>query len=287
MSRGRKALDLRGQVFGKLTVVEFAGRDARNQILWKTICACGRNSEKSTAVLRRRPESCSVRCSARTDSRRVLDLMGQQYGRLTVLAAAGIDSGGHRLWVVTCACTPGSRKEVAGSSLNSGRVNSCGCLQVESMRDLRRSGKLQRKFKLEPLEAAIRKFYGSYRGKSRKEDEREFALSLDEFRQLIMAPCFYCGAPPRKYRNGGKASIIRNGIDRVRNEIGYVAGNCVTCCEACNKGKHTMSYVEWITHIDHLVNYQNSIRQLLSLEGEPPSAAISPQSVVPPSRRAE
>lgn len=38
---GRKVLDRTGQIFGKLTVVEFAGYDDKGIVLWKCLCDCG------------------------------------------------------------------------------------------------------------------------------------------------------------------------------------------------------------------------------------------------------
>lgn len=39
--RGRPALDLRGQRFGKLTAKEPAGRNGQNTRLWRCVCSCG------------------------------------------------------------------------------------------------------------------------------------------------------------------------------------------------------------------------------------------------------
>lgn len=63
-----------------------------------------------------------------------------------------------------------------------------------------------------------------------------FELDEDEFRELVKADCFYCGAVPiLRWVNSNE--ILCNGIDRVDNTKGYVKGNVVTACGDCNKMK--------------------------------------------------
>lgn len=64
------------------------------------------------------------------------DLTGMRFGRLTVIAAAGIKSR-QRQW--RCVCDCGGTKVVAGSSLKSGCTKSCGCLNSETARKARTS----------------------------------------------------------------------------------------------------------------------------------------------------
>jgi hypothetical protein len=59
---------------------------------------------------------------------RKIDLLGQRFGRLTVVASA--PSGGkHARWL--CACLCGTRKVVYSSNLLRGLTQSCGCLNRE------------------------------------------------------------------------------------------------------------------------------------------------------------
>ena len=62
----------------------------------------------------------------------------------------------------------------------------------------------------------------------------EYSLTFDEFMAYWNKPCVYCGA-----------EIKNIGVDRVNNEKGYVSGNVVSCCRACNVMKHTMTLQEW------------------------------------------
>ena len=62
---------------------------------------------------------------------RVVDMTGQAHGRLTVLERAGSDRAG-ALW--RCRCTCGAETIARGHHLRSGRIASCGCLNVETLR---------------------------------------------------------------------------------------------------------------------------------------------------------
>lgn len=50
--RGQGALDIRGQIFGRLTALEPAGRRQRS-VLWSCICSCGKEKLATAAALRR------------------------------------------------------------------------------------------------------------------------------------------------------------------------------------------------------------------------------------------
>ena len=68
-----------------------------------------------------------------------------------------------------------------------------------------------------------------------------FELSFDQFTDLIRQTCHYCGEYPTP-TNG-----ITIGIDRIKNAVGYIAGNVVTCCGPCNTLKGCLSYFNFIT----------------------------------------
>lgn len=60
----------------------------------------------------------------------------------------------------------------------------------------------------------------------------EWALTLEQYSEIIKNPCYYCanklGAPVQK----------GSGLDRLDCKIGYVIDNVVSCCEFCNVVKH-------------------------------------------------
>ena len=59
MANEKRLIDLTGQRFGKLVVVEYAGRNERRESLWRCVCDCGNESIVRGDVLRRgTTESC-------------------------------------------------------------------------------------------------------------------------------------------------------------------------------------------------------------------------------------
>jgi hypothetical protein len=57
----------------------------------------------------------------------IIDITGQRFGRLSVLACAGRTKRGNTIW--TCRCDCGNEKIVQASHLRSGSTMSCGCLR--------------------------------------------------------------------------------------------------------------------------------------------------------------
>ena len=81
----------------------------------------------------------------------------------------------------------------------------------------------------------------------------EFAISFDEFKEIVIKPCNYCGI----VRDRGTEQF--NGIDRINSDIGYVANNCVSCCPMCNYMKNTLSCDIFIRRIQHILTYNKLI----------------------------
>ena len=57
--------------------------------------------------------------------KRINDMIGQRYGKLTVEAYSHKDSGSRNYF--TCICSCGASKKIQQSNLLSGRTSSCGC----------------------------------------------------------------------------------------------------------------------------------------------------------------
>lgn len=63
--------------------------------------------------------------------KRIKDLTGNVYGRLTVLALTDKRTKWNEtIWLCKCSC--GQEKEIIGRSLTRGKTLSCGCLCKES-----------------------------------------------------------------------------------------------------------------------------------------------------------
>lgn len=65
-------------------------------------------------------------------SRPSASMIGQKFGRLTVINQAGVNKHRTRMW--NCLCDCGGHVVVSTSSLRSGNTQSCGCLHKDSVR---------------------------------------------------------------------------------------------------------------------------------------------------------
>lgn len=62
-----------------------------------------------------------------------IDLTGQRFGRLSVLAFAGVSPSGRAVW--TCKCDCGAIVDSVGKDLRAGKIQSCGCARKEHCRE--------------------------------------------------------------------------------------------------------------------------------------------------------
>ena len=119
-----KIRDLTGQVFGKLTVVNFAGIGNSRKAMWLCRCECG---NEKTVVGSSLTSGLTKSCGCIN----IKDLSGQTFGKLTVVSLAG-SSNRRAMWLCKCEC--GNEKTVVGDSLTSGSTKSCGC--INNIKDL-------------------------------------------------------------------------------------------------------------------------------------------------------
>lgn len=61
----------------------------------------------------------------------MIDLTDRDFGRLTVIDLAGLDSAGHYLWDCLCIC--GNQIRASTSDLMRGHTKSCGCWRTERL----------------------------------------------------------------------------------------------------------------------------------------------------------
>lgn len=66
-----------------------------------------------------------------------IQMVGKRCGRLTVIYDAGLTENGHYAWGCKCDC--GTEVVVRGAQLRNGTTRSCGCLQRDTLRDIRRT----------------------------------------------------------------------------------------------------------------------------------------------------
>lgn len=190
------------------------------------------------------------------------DLIGKKFGRLTVVRESERPEylkNKSSYWICRCDC--GNEEfAVISTSLKSGRTKNCGCkikdgvleknTNVSARPNKNENG---RSVKEDRESVVIRNsLYNRYRGAARSR-KKNFELSFDEFKEIVLSNCHYCGNPPSMKTVYRKTEfVLYNGIDRIDSKLGYTKDNTVPCCEYCNKAKFTMSkedFRDWVERV--------------------------------------
>jgi hypothetical protein len=136
------AINLRGQVFGRLTVLDDSGEREGSNIIWRCVCSCGTEDFRTSGKRLRSGKTSSCGCLRREKARarRTIDVSGVEFGFARFLRDSGERRGGNHpangaiVW--ECECFGGRRhgfpgckvsfKAVRGDIYEKGQV-SCGC----------------------------------------------------------------------------------------------------------------------------------------------------------------
>ena len=135
-----KALELTGQKFGKLLVLEKTNNRTKDGLIkWKCQCDCGNIVEVAGSYLKKgNTKSCGCnnalkRYNEQQSEKNKIPL-GTKYRKLTVIQDLGFRNQieGHRRRWYLCQCECGEFKEVMGNLLKTGQVSSCGHCNLNS-----------------------------------------------------------------------------------------------------------------------------------------------------------
>lgn len=137
-----KLIDLSGNIYGRLTVIEkdpdYQKRNgfSNKKTYWKCQCSCGKIVLKDAYNLTHgRTQSCGCYQKEIVSTLSLEDLTEQVFGRLTVLELdkqRPHKKGSCCYWICECSC--GNITSVRSSSLKDGAIQSCGCLQKEKVK---------------------------------------------------------------------------------------------------------------------------------------------------------
>lgn len=124
-----KFIDLTGQKFGKLLVLERAENriqpSGQKKTQWLCKCECGKNIVVAMTHLKSgHTKSCGC-------ANRLPDLTGMKFGRLTATKQVNV---GKKL-TYHCICDCGNTTNVTPDKLYSGHTKSCGCYNLESLKN--------------------------------------------------------------------------------------------------------------------------------------------------------
>ncbi len=156
--------------------------------------------------------------------RKIRDLSGQKFGRLTAVERKGKDKTGHSVWLCRCEC--GEMTDVRISSLTSGSTKSCGCLNRERMNGATKDGKRTRLYQMwrnmkERCQNPNRHDYQYYGGRGISIKGWD---NFEEFKKWSL--------------NNGYGKTLE--IDRINNSGDYCPSNCrfVTRSENIKNSRH-------------------------------------------------
>ena len=129
-------IDMTGQRFGKLLVLERDPQNRGGKACWICQCDCGTvKSVLGTSLRQGKTTSCGCGI-AQAAATRGSRLEGQRFGRLVVIEDSGERVNGKKVWKCKCDC--GNTVNVPTTYLTTGDTKSCGCLQKERTSETRR-----------------------------------------------------------------------------------------------------------------------------------------------------
>ena len=125
-----KFVDLTGQKFGRLTVIEISERKKKH-LYWLCKCECGNvKSVAGSGLKSGKIKSCGCL------NEEFEDLTGKRFGKLFVKSfkekrKRKSSTGYKNYWLCQCDC--GNETIVESYSLKSGKIQSCGCMRIDAI----------------------------------------------------------------------------------------------------------------------------------------------------------
>ena len=74
----------------------------------------------------------------------------------------------------------------------------------------------------------------------------QFTFSEEEFKEMVVKPCYYCNILDEKGFNG---------IDRMNQSVGYIQSNSTSCCIMCNWMKGSLDSATFIKRTRHIHSF--------------------------------
>lgn len=176
-------------------------------------------------------------------------LIGKRFNRLVVIQFLERKEYGKNRKLfkrVLCQCDCGKVCEITVTSLKKKHSKSCGCLKMDRCKEKRK-----------PYgQVPIHRVMLAYKSNAKRKGV-VFNLTDEQFKQLILSKCSYCGDLPENLQKNGCIStdyIRYNGIDRIDNNLGYEINNCIPCCHFCNFSKRNNTQEFFFQKIKKIYN---------------------------------
>lgn len=126
-------INLLGQHFGNLTVIEETDQRNNKSIIWKCQCECGNIVYYSTKNLRSDGiiscPDCGHKRAPNTNLKE--NIIGKKFNHLTVIEATKQHSGGKLLYKCECDCLKKNIIYATCTDLKNGHTKSCGCIKIK------------------------------------------------------------------------------------------------------------------------------------------------------------
>lgn len=245
-------INLSGRRFGRLVALEPVR--VKKDWHYRCACDCGREtvvgaghlgSGHTTSCGCWRAEFIKQFC------RKPLMLpIGGRYGRLTIVGDRQVDARSRASYWCRCDC--GKECRVAGTNLNCGHTTSCGCVQLEAVRQAVGESSKNRVLNAYVANARLRKL--------------PFELTREQFLHLVVQPCVYCGDALGNVHvsRHGTGDFRYTGLDRVDSSLGYTLSNAAPCCRVCNVAKSNLPVGDFLAWADRLSIRQQSLKKVLT-----------------------
>lgn len=247
-----RLIDLTGQRFGRLTVIEkdvpHITKGGKNVAYWRCKCDCGVVTSVNTQKLRN-GHTTSCGCAKHDIKGSFEDLTGKRFHRLVVIRYLDKSERTTRGYNWLCKCDCGNTVKANAYKLKDGSQKSCGCLKEEMKPIL---GRMTRKYKY-----SNKRLYSVYKSMlSRVYDEsaREYKnyggrgiTVCDEWLGLNGYDTFAEWAYSAGYDDNAKHGICT--LDRKDVDGGYSPSNC-----------------RWVTNDEQQNNRRDNV--LLDYRGE-------------------
>lgn len=146
-------IDLAGQKFGRLFVIERAPNNKDGRAMWKCVCDCGNKRIVMGKSLRNgHTQSCGCLNKEATSNKSFINRVGKRFGRLVVVSRVEdyIAPSGKKHIRYKCLCDCGKETVVDVCQLVQGHTKSCGCLHNEIMQtgNVKHGGRYDRLYKV-------------------------------------------------------------------------------------------------------------------------------------------
>lgn len=206
--------NLSGRVFGRLTVVDYAGN-----YKWNCKCSCGVSKEVRGGDLKAgKTKSCGCLRKEIVTNMVRNNLLGMRFGKLTVVSFDGADNY-RTMWHCKCDC--GNEVTVYGKYLTNGDTKSCGCLVSEVLKERNTKHGLSHQSRLYTIWKGMRE-------RCNNKNSSEYANYGG--RGIIVCPEWddYEKFFQWAMDNGFDESLPRRecSIDRINNDGNYSPDNC-------------------------------------------------------------